>query len=118
MAEEAGDESSDEDTMGFLDTVNDLNHDTILSSIGLITDVDGEELRIILSKINNKEYVTIRDACLPYEELKDVFIEFEEIQYRRRENERRACEKLFGNVCLTIYIVGIAYSFARHLYPL
>jgi hypothetical protein len=98
--------------------VNDLNQDTILSSIGLITDVDGEELRIILSKINNKEYVTIRDACLPYAELKDVFVEFEEIQYRRRQIERRACEQFVGNVCVTLYMLGIAYSFARHFYPL
>jgi hypothetical protein len=63
--------------MAFLDTINERNHDTMPEKIGIIKSLTGEELRIILCKVDTKEYVNIRGTVLPYAELKGVFNDFE-----------------------------------------
>ena len=72
----AGNEGT-EDMIGFLDTIKERNHDTMPEKIGIIKSLTGEELRIILCKVDTKEYVNIRGTVLPYDELQGIFSDFE-----------------------------------------
>jgi len=73
--ESAGD--SDADAMDFADPpVNDLNHDIIPLKIGLTRSLAGEEVRIILSKIHTKEYITIRGISIPYSDTLEILHSF------------------------------------------
>jgi hypothetical protein len=72
----AGNEGT-EDMIGFLDTIKERNHDTMPEKIGIIKSLTGEELRIILCKVDTKEYVNIRGTVLPYNELQGIFNDFE-----------------------------------------
>ena len=63
--------------IGFLDTIKERNHDTMPEKIGIIKSLTGEELRIILCKVDTKEYVNIRGTVLPYNELQGIFNDFE-----------------------------------------
>ena len=77
-AGDADDVSSEVDEIiGFFNTVNDRNHDIMPLNIGLITSSTGEELRIILSKVDSKEYINIRGTCLPYSDMKKMFEDFD-----------------------------------------
>ena len=77
-AGDADDVSSEVDEIiGFFNTVNDRNHDIMPLNIGLITSSTGEELRIILSKVDSKEYINIRGTCLPYLDMKKMFEDFD-----------------------------------------
>jgi hypothetical protein len=53
------------------------NQEIILLNIGLTDSIDGNEIRIILSTQKKKEYITIRDACVPYSDLKEIMVAFD-----------------------------------------
>ena len=90
---------------------SDRYHDMIPSKMGVITSVTGEDLRIILSKVNTKEYLTIRGVCMPYDELKDVLDNFDHIAYR--ETDRRwvsGLQRLFMSLSLMLFVYSIYAS--------
>ena len=53
------------------------NQEIILLNIGLTDSIDGNEIRIILSTQKKKEYITVRDACVPYSDLKEIMAAFD-----------------------------------------
>jgi len=100
--------SEDEDAGSDRFENSDLHHDMIPSKMGIITSVTGEDLRIILSKVNTKEYITIRGVCMPYDELKEVLNNFEYIAYR--ENDRQLCVSALQRMLMCLSLMIFVYS--------
>jgi hypothetical protein len=107
----AGSEASSttDDIIDFLDTINERNHDTMPDKIGLIKSLEGEELRIVLCKVDTKEYVNIRGTVLPYTELKGVFNDFEfmketynQLQKTERDDLRTCLITASSIVCINL----------------
>jgi hypothetical protein len=58
------------------------NHDTILLKMGLMETNEGN-VRIFLSKQNNKEYLTIRETRLPYADVREMMDDFDDSKRRK-----------------------------------
>ena len=66
------------------------NQEIILAKIGSLTCANGEELRIILSRQHNKQYITIRDTCMLYSDLKDVVNAFDTMIQMEKQAKKLA----------------------------
>ena len=105
--------STTDDIIDFLDTINERNHDTMPDKIGLIKSLSGEELRIVLCKVDTKEYVNIRGTILPYVELKNVFKDFEfmkETYNQLKKTENNTMHTIIAAI-FTIILVNTGFFY-------
>jgi len=90
------------------------NQEIILLNIGLTDSIDGNEIRIILSTQKKKEYISIRDACVPYSDLKEIMVAFEGSTRESLRIRREAFVRQYHVFYARLYLIVVSYCLYQY----